>query len=296
MFSDWKTLLVHLNLNEAAITEPDILALENWCQVYVSKEKIFSETSSDRYAAIKNYLSLFFETIANCPLDQLNEVQPDLNDMNAIQFAALQGYDQWIAYQLEKTENIERLINSQTKTGVSALHLAALGGQLQTVNLLLSYKANPQLTTSLGKTPLQLTLTYQSNDQTRDQTKKTAIFNRLLEEDKTLLTSCDMTGNTIAHCMAESNFSTLLESLNEICPTLLLTKNRLGHSPLHTAILNNHLDSVSVLAKVPDLLTVTDNDGRLPVMYTIKKKDQRFFQALETANMGTEVNHLSFKC
>lgn len=269
MIKKWGELLTNLEINEQEIKPKDIDTLKKWIKKNVSEEIKFNDLNSHLFGELKSYLSNFFEKITANLQDGLVAKHIILRNMSVLQFAALQGYDKFIN-NLFKEEANRQFINDATDAGMTALHFAALNGHLKTVELLLSYGANPSLTSRLGLLPLHACIILMPFSTEAVKTKKIQIFNTLVETAPQTLEIVDKSGNTIAHFIAENNFSKLISLLQKRQPELIVKTNNFKRSPLHVAILNRKIETVRELVQIPELLEIADEDGRKPIHYAAR--------------------------
>ncbi|MGQ3892080.1 ankyrin repeat domain-containing protein [Legionella sp. CNM-4043-24] len=204
----------------------------------------------------------------------------DLDGLSPMHYAALHGYDRCLRYLLRSHPAVQDMVNYPSAAGMTPLHLATLGGDENTVALLLEHGADPRLKNKLGQTTLHTALTFLPGDKVRDKAKKTAIFNLLRSKDTSLIRVTDLSGNTVAHQMVLDDFDELLAELAQSdARDLLLKPNFFGRTPLHVAIINNHAPCVAVLTRIPACLLVSDSNRRLPLHYAAQKGSLMMFRS-----------------
>lgn len=270
MINKWNQLIEHLKINENKITEDEIQKLQNWCFDNISEEINFSGNRDEQYQALKKYSSHYFETIGSHLFDGLTCKHNSLKNMSIIQYAAFQGYDQFLKKELDVIKNTKNIVNDVTESGMSPLHLAALKGHKKTSEVLLNYGADISLRSKLKQTPLYLSLTVLTNSTETVKNKKLLIFNILKQLNPSLINIEDISGTSIAHLAAQNGFTEVINSLIQEDPGLVKQIDNFHRSTLHTAIINKRLETAMALTKIQELLIITDQDGRTPAHYAAK--------------------------
>lgn len=265
MSNEWDNLLVHLHINEDSISDNDILGLSAWCRANISEDKEFS--SHQKFNEIKQFINHYFDTVCLFHGDALLQPNTVLDNMNAIQYASIHGYDQYLEKVLSQNQKLQDAINQSTSTGMTALHFAALNGHKNTLKVLVRYGADEAAVNQNHQTILHLALTDLPRSTEIILAKKLSLFHFLKNTYPQYLNLVDMSGNNITHLMAKNGYTDTLLSLGQECTELLQKKNNFGHSPLHMAILNRHFETAKVLASFPALTTLSDSDGKQPVHY-----------------------------
>lgn len=145
--------------------------------------------------------------------------------------------------------------------------MAALEGHIKTVEILLSLGANACVLNKhkqcLIFSALVLPLIYED----KQRQNKIQIFRLLKEKGGQLLNHQDDNGNTILHQMALHDFDTLIKETLTTNPELFYIHNNNSHYPIHTAILNNSLLSVTHLLEVQEGSTLADSKGWVALHY-----------------------------
>ena len=177
---------------------------------------------------------------------------------------------QTLYYILKKTANVKDVINSKTKDGWTAAHLAGFMNNFDSLNLLIEMGANlhekhdhnmnvvDEIIRSDNKD--LLSCVYQTYKQTQKQ-----------PQDFTPL-------HLAAGCGALNCLEYLLETgenPNKIC------SSRESSTPLHFAILANNTNAVRMLLKNKALPNQTDSLGNTPFVLAVKTKNQSIYRALE---------------
>lgn len=265
MINEWDDLLIHLNIDENTVSDNDVLGLLSWCRVNISTGKEFS--SNPTYNEIKQYVTHYFETVSACKTDELLQTKPEFNELNAIQYASFQGYDQYLEKVLSQHENSQSIINATTNAGMASLHFAVLNGHKETTKVLINYGADAHMVNKHQQTILHLALTALPRSTDAILSRKLSLFTYLKKTFPELVELADISGDTIVHIMSKNGFTNEVMALGHENRALLQKKNKFGCSALHMAILNNHFETAKVLTVIPDLVTISDSDGKRPVHY-----------------------------
>jgi len=266
----WDELLKTLSLNPKISDQHDVSKLELWYLQNVSKQPLYdsSVTTDKKLTTLKQEISHFLDTVDDIPVTQCSEKLNRLGGMNAIQYASKKGYDIYLYKTLEKDKSA---VNLTTSSQLTPLHLAALYGHHFTAKVLLGHGAKSNLMTRLQQSPAHLALSIPPTILAKDRSsfieRKQAIFYDLMANNPRNITVTDDSDDTLAHVAAENGFATILEDILQNQPKLLKKKNSATHTPLHSAILNNQIDSINVLIKEEALLAIPDKNGRLPIHY-----------------------------
>lgn len=197
--------------------------------------------------------------------DSLNIEQPELDNLNPIQFASKHGYADFIEQNLKKIHKNQwpSILELATSKGrFTALHYAAFLGHLNCALVLVSSGAKVTQLTSLQQLPIQLALTNKSISR---ETKQ-AIFN-VLNIDPTLLMHANLNGDTVAHLAAEANLPDILITIRQMNEKVLSIKNKQGQTPLLVSILNSSMSSARVLMEYTPSLQERDSKERNAMHY-----------------------------
>ncbi len=221
--------------------------IAQWCYQTVSQDIRYEGDEATQYSRYlnlaKNYLNAF---IPNIP-SKLSTKVALLDDMTAIHYAALHGYDRFIESQNALPPGALDIKNEHSMT---ALHLSAVNGFFHTVQTLLKKGANLRTFNAQNQSPLfsALLLPWDSDDAL--MRKKEAIFNVLISADPTLWLQKDISGDTVLHQMASAAYTELVSKAIAKAPQLLFICNHAQYYPIHTAILNQQSDIVELLLKI----------------------------------------------
>lgn len=265
--SNFESLCKALNLPEQNASSQQLAQLQQWCEEHIKAEMNDHGTDAERYqqylALARDYLDNF---IAFLPQD-MAEAVPAFDGMTGIQYAALRGYDKFLA--LLDASYLDA-VNQQTPFGMTALHFAALNGHFQAVKNLVAAGARADISNQNGQYPIHSALELPIQKDERSIPTKVAIFEYLKNQAPSVLTSVDSSGDTIAHLMAVNGFNNLINDLIKDNKDLLFVNNNHSRYPIHTAILNNQLDVVRTLIKVPEMALVKDAEKRTALHYAAK--------------------------
>ena len=267
VITSWDELTVTLHINTGEVPQKSIDKLIRWSQENISTETEFHGTREEQYRGLKQYISHFFETISAHQADGLLFKHKALKNLSVFQYACLRGYDQYISQILSSRDDPHVLVNDVTAASMTALHFAALEGHVKTAETLLSYSADTTLPSRFKQLPIHLSVILPPRAQPETKTKKALIFKLLKQTDPRSEFLPDMSGDTVAHCMAQNGFSDLIQTLVDERSPLLLVTNGVERSVLHLSILNKHPDTTRVLLAVPELLEMGDRDERTPLHY-----------------------------
>jgi len=289
MITKWQKLLDHLEINPQNPSDENVVALQQWCAKEVSTDVQFSGSLQDKFAQSKAYLTHYFSTICVGDMQNLTDRESHMRGMNRVQYAALQGYDRYLANILPDVNDAEDLVNNATSVKMTALHFSAFNGHINTTELLLARGALTTNSSRLSQLPLHLALTVPSGASSAVKERKIAIFNLLLQENASLVDREDISGDTVVQHMAQNGFTELLRSFNTENPLLLTKQNHFNKTPLLTALLNKRTETAQFLATIPQLLVIADGDGKLPLHYAAVQDDLPLLKACVAPNSDIDV-------
>lgn len=260
----------------------DVTKLEKWYLNNISKQPPCDKLSTvdEKLSILKHDVNLYLRSVASIEPAKIYVAYSHLKGMNAVQYASRQGYDIYLETSLAENKSLND-INKSTKVGLSPLHLAALFGHLITSRLLLNKGADSRLTSKLNQTPAHLSLTNlapQSKGNLKD--RKKAIFKLLIDDRNQNILATDSSGNTMVHIATSNGYTSAVKNIIEKKPELAVVKNNSGHSPLHTALLNNKSEIIDILLKLDALLLMADHNNRLPIHYAALHSNSSVLEVL----------------
>lgn len=247
--------------------EDHLDALRTWCQNHVSSDARYQGNPPEQHAhylaLAKQYLDHF---LANMPA-HLHETTHLFNDLTALQYASLQGYDHYI---LETPHLSAATLNQETPTGMTPLHLAAAAGKIHAVNALLGRGADPLKTNQNNQMPIfsALIMPMQFDDGLMHQ--KELIFSTLNSIAPGRLANPDSSGDTVFHLFATYGFESLCAGCLKQETRGAFLSNHLSKYPIHTAILNQQQGVVDLLLSIPTVATLTDSRGQNALHYAAR--------------------------
>lgn len=163
--------------------------------------------------------------------------------------------------------------SSQDKNiGLTALHIAAMLGNVKLVTLLLRYGADPSVKDNIGRTPFHYAVYYASNDSQHKQ-----VAELLLKKDRSLLNIADVDG-AIPLIMPiigpEKNNKDIVKFLLEegttiSCSTYQFASDIKNVTPLIAAIAKNRADIVSLFIEAGCDINALDSNKHTALDYAI---------------------------
>lgn len=194
----------------------------------------------------------------------LIEIQPELNNMNAIQYAAYRGYDRFIE---ANHALISDALNIPNAEGMTPLHLAALNGHVHTVTVLLDLGADPKQVNKQQQLPIYNALMLPFLYDKALKSNKEKIFNLLSVCNPETLAHKDKLGDTVFHALASNGYTQCLNALLHQDTTGAFYSNNYSLYPIHVAILNHRPDIVALLLRIDKVATLTDSNERVALHY-----------------------------
>jgi ankyrin repeat protein len=218
--------------------------LETWCQENISLDIVYQQgDTGKRYQQYVNLAKHYLdEFLPHIPL-ALNAPIPGCKKMNALQYAAIQGYHRYFHTLLLESAQW----NTSNTGGMSLLHLAASKGNVHTVQILLEKGANPNQMNQHGQPPIfSALITAITHDQDLIS-RKEAVFNELKKYVSSTLMHQDNNGETIMHLIAIYGFDSLLSPLLATHNELAFLADNMNECPIHKAIANEQTRIIQLL-------------------------------------------------
>ncbi len=247
-------MLKALHLPDHNPTQQELDSLKSWCRSHVSQDLDIQGSQEEQYQQYANLAAkyrTFCEIVTSDPL----EINPKLDQLNAIQFAAMSGFDVY----LQETTLTPEQIDSGTKHGNNtALHLAASAGRRGAVDVCLSKGARLDVKNTHAQYPAMKALMPSISAQ--NQSVQAEIFEKLSHVDG-LLSHRDQNGETVFHMAARFGLPLVLEKLLQQRPEGALEQNADHQYPIQLAILQGDAkkEVLMQLLHIPDVMRSKTN-------------------------------------
>jgi uncharacterized protein len=275
---------LHLSKN---YERPDQLAaLEQWCNKHVSTEFCDRQDPTERYnyylSLAHIYLDVFLKYV---PTDISKKVR-QFDHMDAIQFAAVHGYDRFI----ETTVPIGYpALDEQNDMGMTPLHLSVTSDNLRTLEALLAKGANPHIPNSESNLPIHSALFLPGIYDESILSIKEAMFKALINQAPDTITSKGAGGETIFHLMVANGFTHLLKECLSQHPEGVFYCNYHGHYPIHTAILQKNMPAFTFLLSKDKVATLADVKGQTALHYVARYGANDMLEACCKASLDLDI-------
>lgn len=267
MAMSFAELCEELHLSPRIEQESQIIALENWCLQNISQDLHVTGQNAERYTEYLALAKTFLDDFLAYIPQNLAQKSPKFGHLNAIQYAAEHGYDQFITTLPALTDG---LINEGDINGMTALHKSATEGHLFTVHALLNKGANAAVSNKQKQFPIQSALFVPILHEDGLIERKKHIFMALFDSQPELIGECDHDGNTVLQRMASHGFDDIMAIVLQINPTLASVKNHASLYPVHTAILNQQAAALNQLLKIDGVAALRDSKKRVPLHYAAR--------------------------
>lgn len=267
MASSFKELCNELNLPDAYEQESNLSAIKAWCREHISQDANFRGNPEVIYSKYLSFVKNFLDNFSvHLPADLAKPVSA-YGNLNAIHYAAQQGYDRFIA---ALPKSVEPIINGAAQYGMTPLHKAAIQGHVHTVKALLAKGANPHSLNEQKQLAIQSALFVPMLHDEQLMQNKEKIAGELLPLTPEILKLQDADGNTILHLLATNRFNTVLAQIVKSNPELAFIKNSAFVYPVQTAILNHQSDAVKSLLSIKGVVELADGHSCLPLHYAAR--------------------------
>lgn len=237
--------------------------LKHWFTENVSSDLLFSGNEAEQYAQYKQVTEAYLEHVLPKTKQDLGKTHRQFDGANVICALAAMGFDRvLLSLKPERT-----LLNTPDPHDLSPLHLAAVEGHVKTTEVLLSLGADSCTLNKQSQYPLFSALMVPMLHDDVLKQNKIAIFRLLRDKGTQPLNHRDDSGNTILHQMVLSDFIDLIQETLATEPSLAAIKNNHTLYPIHTAILNNQIQSVALLLQVKEGANLADKNGWTALHY-----------------------------
>lgn len=240
--------------------------LKKWFHDKLSSDLHFSGEENDQFEQYKELAELYFNFILPEVTQEIEKSNPKFKGESLVSALASMGFDR-VLLSLKPNKAI---LNIKNLNGLTPLHLAALEGHVQTVQVILSLGAETEILNKQQQYPLFSALVLPILYDEVFKQNKIKIFNLLKAKNKQHLNHQDSAGNTILHQMALHNFDDLIKDILTTNMDLAYLQNHHTHYPVHTAILNNRIQSVILLLHVKDAAKLADSHGWVALHYAAR--------------------------
>ena len=173
----------------------------------------------------------------------LDKSYNELGNLTPIMFAAKHGEVEYIESKIKllSIEQVQEFLEKTTRPGLTALHFAALYGQVNSAKLLLSLGASQVAQSSLGHLPIHMSFNDKHSEDTINK-----LFDIFKDCDDALIRKTN-SKETVAHFAASKGLISILEYLHSKKPDLLNVKDNQSMTPLLSAVLSNQIETVKYL-------------------------------------------------
>lgn len=254
-------MLKALHLPEHSPTPAQLEELKSWCVEHVAQNLEFEGDTETQYRQYAN-LAAKYRTFRDIAGQDILEPKSNLDNLNAIQFAAQHGFDVYLKQLTLSPEDI----NLATSVGKNtALHLAANSGHLNVVEVCLAKGARIDLEDDQGQYPAMRALV--PSIASRDKSVRGQIFEKLSDAPN-LLSHQNNSGETVFHLAAQFGFASLLERFIQERPEGVLEQNKHHQYPIQLALLQGEDEKATLmpLLQRPEVMrSLTDIDKELPL-------------------------------
>ena len=256
-----------LQLTPVYEQEAQLKALASWCHNHISQDIRYEGSDAEQYLQYFSLAVTYLDDfLTSLPHNNAQKI-PGIGDITAIQFAAENGYDRFIANQSSIPDNV---LDEGDRYGMTPLHKSAIEGYAYTVKALLDKGANPKKTNAQKQYPVNSALFVPMLYEDGLIERKEIIFKDLFASAPDVVNHHDKDGNTVMHQMAAHEFGALMSWLLGSNPELAFLKNNASLYPVHTAILNQQIAALNLLLDIDAVAALGDAEKRVPLHYAAR--------------------------
>lgn len=265
MTTNFKELCRDLNLTSHFEQKTQLDALENWCYAHISRDVRYCRGNDEtRYACYLNLAKSWYADFLAYVPQNISQKMQQFGNLNAIQYAACHGYDQFISSQQAFLDGV---LDEGDANGMTPLHMSAVNGYLFTVCALLDNGADAKTANRRKQSPIQSALFVPVSHDDELLKRKASIFQKLLASTPDVINMPDQDGNTMLHNMAEHGFEAITAEVLTKAPGLALLQNKASLYPVHTAILNHQFGVLRQLLDIDNVALLCDSNKRVALHY-----------------------------
>ena len=274
-----------LAIDSSNASQQSLEKLIKYCQTYISQDRVFKGSLEQQFIAYRDLVTLYIETVLpNLNENDLCQNVSELNNMSSLEYLVRAGFDRCI----EKLKPQKNQIN--TLFGLmSPLNIAASYGFQHTTRVLLELGAEPTLKNKQNEMPINYALRLPVLHNGELRKSKQTIFIELYKLAPETIAQQTIDGSTVTHQMAVHGYTELLSWVIEKKPELTTISNNQGNLPIHDAILNGQMAAVQVLLKGGDAERMVDFHERNPLHYAALYGDKEMIELCSTAVNNIEL-------
>ena len=198
-----------------------------------------------------------------------SEITKDINTgWTPLHYACKHGHIDCAKALIEGSTNMESLVNAKTRTGETALHLASVNNQIESVALLLEIDELSILKNDDGETALHYACKAGRSDVVATLIAST-FFDDLNIEDND--------GYTALHTACSEGHVNCIETILQTAPDLIAVKDAQGNTPLHLAVAGACSECVKTVLEHSDdpegLIREVNSKGDTPLHIACRQMD-----------------------
>jgi ankyrin repeat protein len=251
------TLWSEIGINAETSLSVKRYLLQEWFRNHISLDMALDGDDLEKIAQYEAFAHSYLEEIV-----PVVEGGGQLSYEDIINVVRI-GLDQVLLY----LKPDRALLDSIDSAGMSPLHIAALKGFVNTTKALLTLGATPLILNKDQQYPWFSALIFPVMHPHNFKVNKIELFKLLIPYGTQYLRHQDINGDTIFHQMAIHDLNDLIRELLTVDSGLAFLPNNLSQYPIHSALLNNRLESVKLLMEITDGDMLADNHGWVALHY-----------------------------
>lgn len=256
-----------LHLTKSYKHAEQLSTLEHWCCQHISTESCFAKDPEQRYVHFLSLAKTYLDVFLKYASPDISKKVPQLDQLDALQFAAVHGYDRFIETNIPKNHPA---LDEQNDMGMTPVHLSVVSDNLQSLKVLLAKGADPRIPNSESNLPLHSALFLSGIFDSSILPVKEAMFKMLLKQAPDTINSKGQGGNTVFHLMISNKFNDLFDEYLTKHPEGLFYCNAHTHYPIHTALLTKNVPALEQLLSKDKVMTLADAKKQTALHYAAR--------------------------
>jgi uncharacterized protein len=282
-------MILEFSIPQQTVTSSNMVEIEKWFRKHVQSDFSANGDTQKMTNALKA-----IDTLNNSA--KLDDIIDTALGYTIVHKAAKLGFNCYIENCADKYPSVfDQLLNKASKHGNTPLHLAALNGQVNTVESLISAGADPNIENISKLTPLFLAASKTcANDSAKNA--QIAIIKMLINNTQSSkFGTVDLSGMPFLLNLAKFNNAELVRVVLERRPELILTTDKRNQNIMHHSLFNNSHDLVAHFSTNNDLVKQITEYGATALILACRYAEPEAINILLNNTSCVDPEYLSLK-